>query len=138
MNESTIAALVMEAIYSESGDAEQAAAECARAILALVNKPTLPVALWSAATGTLTCPGCKFEGLKGHEPQRGEYGYGFRYIEDVRMRRDIYRAYAGQSKLAVSADEHPDLEDTGSNPRLECRNCLAECLIPPELECDFG
>jgi hypothetical protein len=79
----------------------------------------------------LTCPRCGFAGFDG-----AEHGGGFRLLEDVTSHWEITRVTAN----VLCLREHyqsGDHYDGGSNPRVECRNCLAEFPVPRGLSVNW-
>ena len=72
---------------------------------------------------TLVCPHCGTEGLEN-----------FVYVETIQNFRDLRVMNAEQLVI----ESHYEVADDGDNPRLGCKKCDRECLIPESLDCDFA
>lgn len=110
--------------------------DTATGLLGDIGEPAgkLKTATYNAADNSLTCPHCKFEGLRNGIPATGKYGRGFKFVEDVPSYRSIAELRNGT--LMVDTDYQDDAEGA-ENCRLECRNCLAESALPEGLSFDF-
>ena len=71
---------------------------------------------------TLVCPHCGAEGLEN-----------FTYVEDIVNLRDLENLFEG----TLVIQSHYEIGDDGDNPRLGCKKCDKECLIPDTLECEW-
>lgn len=98
------------------------------------------------ATTQPVCPHCKYDGTS--EPDDSGSSAPFYYLEDIVCHRNVIGIRDG--KLIMEGHfETGEGYDDGTNPRLECRNCLNEFPIPDrngaegvcggelELETDF-
>jgi hypothetical protein len=79
---------------------------------------------------TLRCPHCNYNGNKPTDN-----GQGFRYLSDQTTWRAVARVEDGILLIHGWSEIYD--EDAESNERLECRSCLAEFPIPPDLQTDF-
>ncbi|HJP90877.1 MAG TPA: hypothetical protein VJ875_02915 [Pyrinomonadaceae bacterium] len=79
---------------------------------------------------TLRCPHCNYNGKKPTDN-----GHGFRYLSDQTTWREVVKVEKGILIIRGWAEIYD--EDAETNERLECRSCLAEFPIAPDLETDF-
>jgi hypothetical protein len=72
---------------------------------------------------TLVCPHCGTKGVNN-----------FVYAEDAVLFRELIETDGAM----IVIRQHYDVNDEdGNNPRLGCKKCDKECVIPEEIEYDF-
>jgi hypothetical protein len=85
---------------------------------------------------TLACPHCGTAGLDN-----------FVYVETIENFRELVRIDPAEADWVTEALHleagllvirgHYDVADDGDDPRLGCKKCDKECLIPEDLDYDF-
>ncbi len=68
----------------------------------------------------LVCPKCGYTG-----DREGEQGEGFRYLEDIICWREIEEEMP-EGMIVDGLYHTTEGYDNGTNPRIECMNCLYE------------
>lgn len=89
----------------------------------IVEQTLLP----TIVAGKLTCPHCSYQG-----DQPSAHGGTFRYLADVTTWRDVVKL-KGRDLVVGGLSKRYD-EDEERNDRLECRNCLSEFALIPDLD----
>lgn len=97
----------------------------------VVSSQTLPIA------DSLKCPHCQFAG-----EEETEHGGTFRFLSNVTAWREIVKVHRSRRKnksqtVIVDGLSHTYDEDEETNERIECRKCLGEFRLSPDIVVEF-